>query len=123
MEFDPLSNRVLGCALEVHRALGPGLLENVYEQALAFELISAGLPVETQVAMPVAYKSVKLDCGCRLDLLVDRSLVIELKSVEKLLPLHEAQLLTYLRLGGYRTGLLLNFNVPLFKDGIKRMVL
>jgi GxxExxY protein len=123
MEFDPLSNRVLGCALEVHRALGPGLLESVYEQALAFELTSAGLPLETQVALPVAYKSVKLDCGFRLDLVVDRSLVIELKSVEKLLPLHEAQLLTYLRLGRYRTGLLLNFNVPLFKDGIKRLVL
>ncbi|HVZ63563.1 MAG TPA: GxxExxY protein [Lacunisphaera sp.] len=123
MEFDPLSNQVIGCALEVHRTLGPGLLESVYEQALAYELITQGLKVQTQLPVPVAYKEVKLDCGFRLDLLVGDELVVELKSVEKLLPLHDAQLLTYLKLIGLRVGLLINFNVPLLKQGIKRLVL
>jgi GxxExxY protein len=123
MEFEPLSNQVIGAALEVHRTLGPGLLESVYEQALAYELTTLGLNVQTQVAVPVAYKSVKLDCGFRLDLLVQEQLVIELKSVDSLAPVHDAQLLTYLKLTGLHTGLLINFNVPLLKQGIKRLVL
>ncbi len=123
MEFDPLSNQVIGCALEVHRTLGPGLLESVYEQALAYELIAQGLKVQIQVPLPVAYKTVKLDCGFRLDLLVADQLIVELKSVEALHPLYEAQLLTYLKLTGLKTGLLINFNVPLLKNGIKRLVL
>ena len=123
MEFDPLSKQVIGCALEVHRALGPGLLESAYEQALLYELSSTGLKVSSQVSMPVAYKDVKLDCGYRLDLLVESSLIVELKSVEQLLPVHDAQLLTYLKLSRLKTGLLINFNVRLLKDGIKRLVL
>ena len=123
MDFDPLSNRVLGCALEVHKALGPGLLESAYESALAYELSTAGLMVQRQVDVPVIYKEVKLDCGFRIDLLVEKQLVVELKSVESLLPLHEAQLLTYLKLTGCKVGLLINFNVRLLKNGIKRLVL
>ena len=123
MEFDPLSKQVIGAALEAHRVLGPGLLESVYEQALTFELIAAGVNVRTQVAIPVAYKSVKLDCGFRLDLLVAEQLVVELKSIDALAPIHDAQVLTYLKLSGHKIGLLINFNVPLLKQGIKRFVL
>ena len=123
MDFDPLSNRVLGCALEVHKALGPGLLESAYESALAYELSTAGLMAQRQVDVPVVYKKAKLDCGFRIDLLVEKQLVVELKSVESLLPLHEAQLLTYLKLTGCKVGLLINFNVRLLKSGIKRLVL
>lgn len=123
MEFDDLSNRVIGCALEVHRVLGPGLLESTYEQCLARELGLTGLGFQLQVPLPVEYKGVKLDCGYRIDVLVEKELVLEIKSVEQLLPVHEAQLLTYLKLSGKRTGLLLNFNVQLLKHGLKRMVL
>ena len=123
MEFDPLSNKVLGCAREVHRTLGPGLLENVYEKALAYELTTAGLTVQTQLPILVSYKSVKLDCGFRLDLVVEDQLVVELKSIDSLAPLHDAQILTYLKLTGHKVGLLINFNVPLLKHGIKRFVL
>lgn len=123
MEFDPLSNQVIGAALEVHRALGPGLLESAYEQALVYELGSRGLKVESQVPVPVAYKDVRLDCGFRLDLLVNSELVVELKAVESLLPIHDAQLLTYLKLSSRQTGLLINFNVLLLKQGLKRLVL
>jgi len=123
MEFDPLSNKILGCAIEVHRTLGPGLLESVYEQALAYELISTGLRIQTQLPVPVTYKTVKLDCGFRLDLVVEERLVVEIKSVECLLPIHDAQLLTYLKLTGLKIGLLINFNVPLLKNGLKRFVL
>ncbi|HKB56609.1 MAG TPA: GxxExxY protein [Lacunisphaera sp.] len=123
MEFDSLSKQVIGAALEVHRALGPGLLESVYEQALAYEPTSAGLKTQLEVPVPVAYKAVRLDCGFRLDLLVEEQLVVELKSVEALVPLHDAQLLTYLKLTGFKIGLLINFNVSLLKQGIKRLVL
>ena len=123
MEFDPLSNKVIGAAIEVHRTLGPGLLESVYEQALAYELHSNGISVQTQVALPVAYKAVKLDCGFRLDLLVENQLVVEIKSIEALAPIHDAQLLTYLKLTGNKVGLLVNFNVSILKQGIKRLVL
>lgn len=123
MEFDALSNRVIGCALEVHRNLGPGLLESTYEQCLAHELAAAEIPFSPQHAVAVDYKGLKLDCGYRVDVLVDDRLILELKSVEQLLPIHAAQLLTYMRLLGVRTGLLINFNVRQLKRGIKRMVL
>ncbi len=123
VEFDELSNRVIGCAIEVHRNLGPGLLESAYEQCLAHELAKAGIPFALQTAVPVQYKGLALDCGYRLDLLVNDSLIVELKSVEKRLPIHEAQLLTYMKLARVRVGLLINFNVKYLKSGIKRMVL
>ncbi len=123
MDFDPVSNQIIGCAIEVHRHLGPGLLESVYEKALAFELASRGVKVAAQVPVPVSYKGNALDCGFRIDLLVEDTVVVELKSVEALAPVHQAQLLTYLRLSGRRIGLLLNFNVPLLKQGIERIVL
>ena len=123
MKFDALSNRVIGCALEVHRNLGPGLLESTYEQCLAHEFKLVELPFKLQYPLPVEYKGVKLDCGYRIDLLVDDSLIIELKSVDKILPIHQAQLLTYMKLSGISIGLLINFNVKFLKHGIKRMVL
>ncbi len=122
-ERDPLTDLVIGLAIEVHRALGPGLLESAYQECLCYELKANGIAFARQVALPVVYKSVKLDCGYRMDLVVDDRLVVELKTVEKILPIHEAQLLTYLRLSEIRTGLLLNFNTAVLKNGIKRMVL
>jgi GxxExxY protein len=116
VEFDELSSRVLGCAIEVHRELGPGLLESTYEQCLAYELIQAGIPFKIQQPIPVSYKEIKLECGYRLDLFMDDRLIIELK-------IHEAQLLTYMKLANVRIGLLINFNVQMLKKGIKRFVL
>ena len=123
MEFDDLSRHVIGCAIEVHRTLGPGLLESTYETCLAHELSLAGIPFATQVPIPVIYKGVKLDCGHRLDMLVDNQLVLELKSVEQLLGIHQAQLLTYLKLAQLPVGLLINFNVTMLKTGIRRLTL
>jgi GxxExxY protein len=123
MEFDPLSNRVIGCALEVHRALGPGLLESAYEQCLAEEFKLVGINFQQQFPLPVVYKGREVDCGYRLDFMVAGELVLELKSVESVLPIHQAQLLTYMKLAKVRTGLLINFNVELLKNGIKRFVL
>ena len=123
IEFDELSNRVLGCAIEVHRELGPGLLESTYEQCLAYELTQAGILFKIQQAMPVSYKQIKLDCGYRVDLFVDDRLIVELKSVEQLLKIHEAQVLTYMKLAKVRVGLLINFNVHMLQKGIKRFVL
>lgn len=123
MEFDALSNRIIGCALEVHKHLGPGLLESTYEQCFAHELKIANLPFALQYPLPVTYKGIKLDCGYRVDLLVDDSIIVELKSVDKILPIHAAQLLTYMKLSDVSIGLLMNFNVKYMKDGIKRMVL
>jgi len=123
VEFDELSNRVIGCAIEVHRELGPGLLESAYEQCLAAELSRSGIPFQVQVALPVNYKGTRLDCGYRIDLLVDNHLIVELKSVEQLLKIHEAQILTYMRLTKVGVGLLINFNVPILKKGIKRFLL
>jgi GxxExxY protein len=123
MEFDDLSRHVIGCAIEVHRMLGPGLLESTYETCLAHELSLAGIPFATQVPIPVIYKGVKLDCGYRLDMLVDNQLVLELKSVEQLLGIHQAQLLTYLKLAQLPVGLLINFNVTMLKTGIRRLTL
>jgi len=123
MEFDDLSHRVIGCALEVHKALGPGLLESAYEQCLAYEMSQAEIRFDIQHALPVEYKGINLDCGYRLDFLIEKQIVLELKSVESLLPIHEAQLLTYMKLAKISIGLLINFNARMLKDGIKRMVL
>ncbi len=122
-ERDPLTGAVIGFAIEVHRTLGPGLLESAYEECLCYELRQHGLSFRRQVPLAVEYKSVTLDCGYRLDVVVEGRLVVELKTVEKLLPVHDAQLLTYLKLGGYGTGLLLNFNTPVLRQGIRRLVL
>jgi GxxExxY protein len=121
--FDELSNRAIGCALEVHRALGPGLLESTYESCFAYELGLANIAFKRQWPVPVAYKDVHLDCGYRVDLLIEDSLIIELKVVDEVLAIHQAQLLTYMKLARIKTGLLINFNVELLKDGITRMVL
>jgi GxxExxY protein len=123
MEFDALSNRVIGCAIEVHRELGPGLLESTYEQCLAHELQRSGIAFHLQHPQPVHYKGILLDCGYRLDLLVEGELIVELKSVERIKGIHEAQLLTYMKLAGVKTGLLINFNVTRLKDGLRRFVL
>ncbi|MCC6490179.1 MAG: GxxExxY protein [Candidatus Hydrogenedentes bacterium] len=123
MEFDALSNRVIGCAIEVHRALGPGLLESTYERCLSHDLTLAGIPHEVQAPLPVVYKGIELDCGYRIDMLIDKQIILEPKSVDGLLPIHEAQLLTYMKLSSIATGLLINFNVRLLPDGLKRMVL
>jgi len=123
LDFDELSNRVIGCAIEVHRNLGPGLLESTYEQCLAYEFGMADITFKLQHPLPVEYKNIKLDCGYRIDLFVENSLIIELKSVERILPIHQAQLLTYMKLSGTSVGLLMNFNVEYLKNGIKRMVL
>lgn len=117
------TDAIIGAGIEVHKALGPGLLESAYEQALCHGLHLRGLTFERQVPLPVQYKGAKLCCGYRLDVVVEDEVVIEVKSVEKLVPLHEAQLMTYLRLSGKGVGLLLNFNVPVFRDGIMRRVL
>jgi GxxExxY protein len=120
MDRDPLTARVIGCAIEVHRALGPGLLESAYEQCLARELSLQAVPFQLQVPVPVEYKGFQLDCGYRIDILVDDELILELKAVQTVSDLHKAQLLSYMRLAGIRIGLLLNFNVVLLKDGIIR---
>jgi len=123
MKFDDLSNKVIGCALNVHRELGPGLLESTYEQCLCYELSKAGIQLERQKELPVRYQEVQIDCGYRIDLLIEGALIIELKSVDKLERIHEAQLLTYMKLSNIEIGLLINFNSVLLRDGIRRMVL
>lgn len=116
------SKIVIGAAIEVHRELGPGLLESTYEACLAYELVERGLKVERQRMLPVTYHGVRLDCGYRIDLLVDDVVIVELKVVERLEPIHEAQLLSYLKLSGVSIGLLLNFNVTELRHGIRRLV-
>ena len=124
MEFDDLSNRVIGCAIEVHRILGPGLLESSYEQCVAHELSRHGITFQVQHPQPVRYKGILLDCGYRIDILIENQLIVELKkSVEMIKGIHEAQLLTYMKLAGIKVGLLINFNNTRLKDGIKRFVL
>jgi GxxExxY protein len=122
MIIDGLTEKIIGAAIAVHKALGPGLLESAYEECLAHELDLAKISFERQVALPVIYKSIQLDCGYRLDFLVEKTVIVELKAVENFQPIHEAQLLTYLKLGGWPIGLLINFNVPVLMKGIKRMV-
>jgi GxxExxY protein len=116
------SGQIVDAAMKVHTALGPGLLESAYEACLMYEIQKRGIRVRHQVELPVVYETVKVDAGFRIDLLVGEEIVVELKSVDKLLPVHEAQLLTYLKLSGKRLGLLINFNVVHLRDGIKRMV-
>ena len=118
-----LTEAILGSAIAVHRELGPGLLESAYEACLAFELESRGLRAHRQRPLPVTYRGVRLDCGYRLDMVVEDQVIVELKAVDKLQPVHEAQLLSYLKLSGYRVGLLINFHTRLLKDGVRRMVL
>lgn len=122
MNENDISYKIIGAAVEMHRALGPGLLESVYETALAYDLRVLGLKVETQVSMPMMYKEVKMDVGCRLDLLVEDKVIVEIKSVETLAPVHFAQTLTYLKLADKKLALLINFNTKLLKDGVHRIV-
>lgn len=121
-ELNQLSNKIIGAAIEVHKELGPGLLESVYEECLAHELKTNGLCVETQVVLPIKYKGVTLDKEYRIDVLVDKKIIIELKSVEELKKVNEIQLVTYLKMSGVKMGLLINFNVPKLVDGIKRKI-
>ncbi len=116
-----LSERVIGMAIDVHRHLGPGLLESAYEECLCYELEQGGVPYQRQVPLPIVYKAVLLDCAYRMDVVVAGELVLEIKSVDRLLPIHQAQMLTYLRLSGIRIGLLMNFNTPILKEGLRRM--
>jgi len=121
-DLDQITEGIISAAIEVHRALGPGLLESAYEACLTFELTQRGLKVEQQKPLPVVYREVKLDCGYRLDLLVEEAVIVEIKAVDHLMPIHQAQLLSYLKLSGLKVGLLINFNVRLLKDGIRRVV-
>jgi len=123
MRHDQLTHEIIGAAIEVHRLLGPGLLESAYEECLAHELSIRKLEFRRQVPVPVVFKGVKLECGYRIDILVAGSVVVELKSIEAIAPVHEATLLTYLRLSGNTLGLIINFNVTILKDGIRRFVL
>jgi GxxExxY protein len=122
-ENDPLTQKIIGAAIEVHRHLGPGLLESVYEQCLCQELYGQGLPFKHQVILPIVYKGKSIEPGFRADLIVDEAVLLELKAVEKLLPVHEAQILTYLKLSGISKGLLMNFNAMPLKNGIRRFVI
>lgn len=123
MDKDPLTEKVIGCAIEVHRGLGPGLLESAYEQCLAFELSVNGIGFELQQPVPVEYKNIRLECGYRIDVLIENRLILELKAVDQISNIHKAQLLTYMKLAGIQTGLLINFNVTKLIDGIKRFKL
>lgn len=122
LEINELSSKIIGGAIEVHKALGPGLLESAYEECLAYELDLRGLSIERQKPLPVGYKGKRLDCGYRLDLVVEKAIILELKSCEAIEEIHKAQLLTYLKLSGLSVGLLLNFNVSVMRDGIVRIV-
>jgi len=121
-QLDQLTDLIIGAAIEVHRATGPGLLESTYAECLCYELSQLGLRFQREVELPIHYKSVKLDCGYRLDLLIEDAVILELKTVDTLLPVHSAQLLTYLKLSGKQVGLLMNFNEPTLTKGLKRLV-
>jgi GxxExxY protein len=123
IEINEITGVIIGAAIEVHRSLGPGLLESAYEECLCQELTLKQMPFKRQYPLPIQYKGLHLDCGYRIDLLVADTVIVELKAVEKILPVHEAQLLTYLKLGGWKVGLIINFNVPVLKQGIRRRVL
>lgn len=122
LRMNEITEKVIGACIEIHRALGPGLLESAYEECLCHELSLTGLRFDRQRLLPVVYKGVNLDCGYRLDVVVENQIILELKTVESLLPVHEAQLLTYLKLTGLTLGLLINCNVPVLKQGLKRIV-
>jgi GxxExxY protein len=123
LQGNALTERIIGFAIDVHRQLGPGLLESAYEECLCFELKQSGIEFSRQVPLPVVYKEIRLDCGYRMDLVIQRELIIEIKAVERLMPIHEAQVLTYLRLSGRKIGLLMNFNSLVLKDGLRRFML
>lgn len=123
MRINEITGEIISAGISVHRVLGPGLLESAYQQCLYQELTLRGIPFEREVPIPVEYRGVRLDCGYRLDLLVAGRVVVEVKAIEAIAPIHEAQLITYLRLGGWHVGLLMNFNVVVLKDGIRRRVL
>jgi GxxExxY protein len=122
-EYYSLTEQVIGSAIEVHKTLGPGLLESVYQRCLAYELNQRNINFATEVTIPIHYKDQKIDCAFRADIIVENKIILELKAIEKILPIHEAQLITYLKLTKMRLGLILNFNTKLLKDGIKRMIL
>jgi GxxExxY protein len=123
MEINQITQLIIGCAIEVHRNLGPGLLESAYEECLAFELVNAGLKIERQKPVPVVYKEHRLEYGYRIDILVENEVIIELKTVDAIIPVHEAQILTYLKFSEKTVGLLINFNVCVLKNGLKRFKL
>jgi len=122
MEFEELTEKIIKCAMDVHTALGPGLLESVYRECLFYKLCKTGFYVEKEKPLPLIFEGVNIDCGYRIDLLVENSIVVELKSVKKIEDIHLAQILTYMKLGKYKVGLVINFNVLSLRDGIKRMV-
>mgnify|MGYP001616103292 FL=1 len=121
-KLNKITETIIGVAIGIHKALGPGLLESAYEACMVYDLIQSGLKVEQQKPLPVVYREVKLECGYRLDLMIENEVIVEIKSVEKLLPIHKAQLMSYLKLSDCKIGLLINFNVELLKDGIQRVV-
>ncbi|MBP7551935.1 MAG: GxxExxY protein [Spirochaetes bacterium] len=123
MNFEKLSNDIIGYAIEVHKNLGPGLLESSYKQCLAYELSKANIKFGLEVELPIKYKDIQISSGYRIDMFVENEIILELKSVEKIIPIHEAQILTYMKLSNIKIGLLINFNSMLLKDGIKRFVL
>ncbi len=122
LKYEKLTEAIIGAAIEVHKQLGPGLMESVYEECLCYELSIRGIAFQRQVSLPVRYKKVKLDCGYRMDVVVEDTVILELKAIEQLHPVHEAQLITYLKLSQKPVGLVINFNVPVLKDGIVRRV-
>jgi GxxExxY protein len=122
MEFEEITEKIIKCAMDVHRALGPGLLENAYKECLFYTLRKAGFLVEKEKPMPLVFDGINLDCGYRIDLLVENTVVLELKSVKKIEDIHLSQILTYMKLGKFKVGLIINFNVPSLKDGIRRVV-
>ena len=122
MNIEELANTIIGAAIRVHRVLGPGLLESAYQKCLEYELIKMKLGVECELLLPIQYETVRIDSGYRIDMLIEKNIIIENKTVERILPIHEAQLLTYLKMQDCRLGFLFNWNVPIMKDGIKRMV-
>lgn len=123
MLYNDITDKIIGSAIEVHKNLGPGLLESAYEECLSYELLQKGLNIERQKPVPIIYKDVKLDCGYRIDVLVENKIIIELKSVDEFHPVHEAQILTYMKFAEMKIGLLINFNVTKLKNGIKRYIL
>ncbi len=123
MEENEISRKIIGLSIEVHRTLGPGLLESAYKECLYFKMVQSGLKAEKEKPIPLVYEEVKLDCGYRIDILVENKVVIEIKSIEALTDVHTAQILTYMKLGCFKLGLLINFNVFLLKDGIRRFII
>jgi GxxExxY protein len=120
MELNEITQKIIGCAIQVHKSLGPGLLESAYEECLSYELIKNGLNIKRQQPTPVVYKEIKLECGYRIDILVENSVVVELKVVDEFNPVHEAQILTYMKFSNKSLGLLINFNVTILRNGIRR---